>query len=54
MSKKTIESDFDDSIRKQLLNEIVPVPCKPPSKITVVGAGMVGMACNISILLKVG
>jgi len=45
--------DFDDSIRKKLLSENIPLPCKPPSKITVVGAGMVGMACNISILLKV-
>ena len=55
MEKCTVanEIEFDDSIKNSLLKEIVPTPSKPPSKITVVGAGMVGMACNISVLLKV-
>ena len=49
------KSGFDDTVRQKLMDEIVPIhEKKAPCKITVVGAGMVGMACNISILLKVG
>ena len=45
--------EFDDAIKFKLLKDLVPEKPKTPVKITVVGAGMVGMACNISVLLKV-
>ena len=53
MSKPEDNDEFDNSIRDQLLKDIVPEHPKPPCKITVIGAGMVGMACNISVLLAV-
>jgi len=43
----------DDSIKKKLLEHIIQTEPKAPTKVTVVGCGMVGMACSISILLKV-
>ncbi|CAK8683222.1 L-lactate dehydrogenase B chain-like isoform X2 [Clavelina lepadiformis] len=47
-----LNGEFDDSIRERLFCQVCTDDVKKPCKITVVGAGMVGMACSISILLK--
>nr|CAB3263409.1 L-lactate dehydrogenase B-B chain-like [Phallusia mammillata] len=46
------DSEFDDTIRQRLFTQISGDHSRPPCKITVVGVGMVGMACSMSILLK--
>jgi len=45
--------EFDNSIKEKLFTKICGDEKKSPCKVTVVGVGMVGMACSMSILMKV-
>ena len=53
MNQEKQNVKFDDSIEKSLLDHINHAEPRAPTKVTVVGCGMVGMACSISVLLKV-
>lgn len=53
MATNQDEIAFDETIKERLFSQVSDEEVKTPSKITVVGVGMVGMACSISILLKV-
>lgn len=42
------------SVMQKLITPMASGPAEPPrNKVTVVGVGMVGMACAVSILLRV-
>ena len=42
------------SVMQKLLTPVASGPAEPPrNKVTVVGVGMVGMACAVSVLLRV-
>ena len=47
-------SKFDDMVKESLFTRVSPDDTKcGPRKITIVGVGMVGMACGMSVLMKV-
>lgn len=43
-----------EDMKKILFGSVRPEKPEEPTKVTVVGVGQVGMACSISLLLKVG
>lgn len=54
LSRRCLSAAIMSSVLQKLISPLADSPSEPPrNKVTVVGVGQVGMACAVSILLRV-